>query len=523
HQIAALDRVPEELERLPVGRGRKTLVAHALSHRHGPGRRDPRSGSLDPLPAGADRAGGRVISFRFPVPYMRRFNVTIDRRPNPGCGGAASGAAAGTIMLVLFTWWSAPPVAAGGDNPPPTLGEITAVMKRQQEQIHSPYVDYATNTQALDKPEIIKKYLRVEFLVQNKKSFAFKGNKRYYHLIQPEWIEAMAPDTEPDYDVIPGGAELKKRMDEMKAQMKQLEETQARLAPMNRPPVGAGGKGKLRQLPETIMAFDGEKMRRKYPGVGADIHGMANINSDAGWVIQDYIDVIGMALPDPFNPAKATKAYRFPDAFAAGGYVVQPAPEDVDGGSCVVVTCPGKETLWLDPQAGYGMRKHEMLAPQTKVLSGRIHNSEFVQIKPGIWLPKVCRRELCAPPLAPAPYGGKPLIRYVYSVFKLTVNDVPDSLFTLEFEPGLRVMEWAAMPPKDGKNQLLTYTMPADPNQLDQTIHDALAKKPGGSEGSVMMKLILVNGILVGLLGLFLIWRWYVKKRVVPASGWHPT
>jgi hypothetical protein len=255
------------------------------------------------------------------------------------------------------------------------------------------------------------------------------------------------------------------------------------------------------------------------PGRSADILGSPNLKNDNNWIHQDYMRCAGQALSDPFNAGNHRKAERLPDALA-DGYQVQPVMELVDGAPCVVAAHPTRGKVWLDPTLGYALRLREVRDGASGVLSWRVHNSDFAEVLPGLWLPKVCRREVCGPPLASAPYAGKPLLRYTYTVTRLTVNDVPDALFTLDIEPGLRVMDATVLPPQDGENQLVTYIMPADPSMIDQAIQDALAKRTllGGGRRWLTWFAWANVAVLSGLV-LFVGYRWTMRRRAARADA----
>jgi hypothetical protein len=192
---------------------------------------------------------------------------------------------------------------------------------------------------------------------------------------------------------------------------------------------------------------------------------------------------------------------------------VQPATEWVEGVRCVVVKNPDREKIWLDPKLGYALRKRDILDPESKRLRWRWLSRGFVEVETGVWLPKECWQEVCGPSAAPAPYAGKPLLRYVYTVTKLNINNVPDSLFEMRIEPGLTVLDATILPPKDGQNQVISYIMPADQKQLDHTIQDALSRTERIQAQSMPVKVFWwVSGAIVGGVALYLLGRWCVIR-----------
>jgi hypothetical protein len=382
---------------------------------------------------------------------------------------------------------------------PPSLQEITDGMTQHFRKIKSLHVTYTTESEALQGEAASKRYLHVLYLVRQKNSFAFKGDKRYFEIDEPDFVDRIAPAVEPDFDVVPGGKEKKAFLDKHQDRQKEIEET--------RP-------GKLAIFGKTIVAFDGEKLRRKLPDrLSADIFGVVNLKNDSKFN-QTYLKSVGMSLPDPFDPAHHRRQFRLPDAFEQGGYAVHDTFEEVDGFPCVVVSRPGYEKIWIDPQINYSVRKRLYYNDSGLVQSIR-YNHDFAEIVRGIWLPQLCWWDLCAPAKAPERYRGKPLHRYVYTVTELSINNVPDSLFVIAIDPGMTVGDASLLPRKDGKNQFVTYVMPADKAQLEKTIQRALELRGDrAAERSRFQLGLWVNGIIVlAVAGVLLGRRCLVRRR----------
>jgi len=92
---------------------------------------------------------------------------------------------------------------------------------------------------------------------------------------------------------------------------------------------------------------------------------------------------------------------------------------------------------------------------------------------------------------------------------------VPDTLFTLEIEPGTRVVDSTVLPPKDGHDQPVAYKMPADPNQLDRAIANAVASYEGQQPptGWSMKTILMVNCIFLASVAGYFAYRFLKRKK----------
>lgn len=121
-------------------------------------------------------------------------------------------------------------------------------------------------------------------------------------------------------------------------------------------------------------------------------------------------------------------------------YTVRPAPEEVDGRSCVVLERPGHDRVWVDPERGYMPRKLELLVPGTAQVRERLLFDREQQVG-AVWLPKQISRDQ---------YGGldedkalqsKVTNRYLLTVSDLSDRPVSDGTFSLEVKEGMTVQD----------------------------------------------------------------------------------
>jgi hypothetical protein len=383
-----------------------------------------------------------------------------------------------------------------GGGSSPTRDEIAAIMKGQWDRVESLRVDYNEKTEGLVDFRFIKRYLSYNGTTDLDKSYAYKGPRRYYRFKNNRTFDIdLAYDTDFDYDVIASGLEA----------INSPGEPLRSFPPIPKMP---------REVPTLAgieAAWDGTLFLQKQTGVsgglddaGASVKvlGPSNLPDDLIQMPQDYLVGLGRTLPDPIHPEKDRKDRRLPDAFKLGRFEVRPTPEEVDGSPCVVVTRPGRETYWLDPKVNYGVRKYERLAPRSEVVRERRQNRDFAEVAPGIWLPKVCTRDVCGPPLAPVPYRGAPMLRFTYTVTGFQLNNVPDSLFELKIKPGILVVDATRLPRKGDENQAVNYRMPADASQLEKAVEQALSEKAdfeARQEQGAQRRVALawINGVLI--------------------------
>lgn len=393
--------------------------------------------------------------------------MTMMTRPNSSRRGPSCRAnlrprrLASTFVVLAWLLPNATRAAGEVASNLPSLQEIRSVMAEQRSKIRSLKVKFSAKASALEAPEALRKYLRVLYLVDEAKTFAFKGEKRYFKIQGPALVDDIAPGVDTDWDAVfaPDKEKLRAILD--------------RQAKDYRPKaVAAGKKVQHRVSTGSEFGFDGRTLRRKTPESNlAIVMTPDRARLDSQYFSQEYLGCLKMTLPNVLDPADDRKGQRFPDAFAVREYQVQPRTEEVDGHRCVVVSCPGRETLWLDPEMNYSLRRSTSNYLQTDVLGTRYTNTDFQEIESGVWLPRRCRHEMCGPPQAPAKFRGKPLIAYTYDIQELSINNVPDSLFTLTIDPGMTVVD-STVPGVGSKSAY--YIMPADPSKLDETISESL-------------------------------------------------
>jgi hypothetical protein len=424
--------------------------------------------------------------------------------PKHDCHGWASFARVMYPPLTVLVGWSLLGSAtARAREAAPTLEEIRAGIDRQWNNIRSMAYDYDSLQELAQPPDIVKRYTFNKTIMKGTGAFAFKGDKRYYKFDGPLSARDIAPGTEHEYDVIPGGKESKKELDEHHARIR---------APGDMPTSNT----KVHNLiGRKELGYNGERIIQAQGNQMVGILRPDQIQSFTLSFSHEYLENIARALPEPPPKDDDRSRFRVPDMFGSEGFQVRPELEPVDGSPCVVVVRPGHEMLWLDPKINYGVRRHEILFDDTPYVKSRRLNREWSEFAPGVWLPKVSVREECGPPLAPEPYRGMPLYRTVYTIKSLRINDVPDSRFEVPIEVGSTVVDATRLPPKDGRNQYVSYKMPADPARLDQVAAEALANR--NAVGSRRWDLPSVLSI-VNVVAIALIVTVFIRRRRQPSG-----
>jgi hypothetical protein len=384
-------------------------------------------------------------------------------------------------------------------------------MNDQWGKVRSLYVDYDVSGQPVGDPANVKRYLLLDFFVTQHKSFAFKGQLRFSRSLGPGSAEVIAPGVEPDWDAIPGGKEMKARQDQRRAEdeknfgKERVEKAMKEAAAETRRSIPA----------EMVAAFDGKVFRVSMEKGVFQVWTPENIGNDSGWFHPEYMRNIGRMLPNVVKGDDAAIVDRFPESFLANrGFKVEAALEEVDGCRCAVVARGKEEKLWLDPATNYGVRRREFYDPKSGLPSDIFRNQDFAEVVPGVWLPKAGTWDRCAPPGAPPAIQGKPLARYQLTVSKVSVNDVPDDLFSLKIAPGATVVDTSVLPPKNGEVRSVSYPMPADGSQLDATIQQAIQEKERfESRAFSTMTIIWINaGIVLLAVVAFVVYRMRRKR-----------
>ncbi|GHT18187.1 hypothetical protein FACS1894189_5700 [Planctomycetales bacterium] len=123
-------------------------------------------------------------------------------------------------------------------------------------------------------------------------------------------------------------------------------------------------------------------------------------------------------------------------------YKISPQQEDVDGFPCWVVEYPGMDKFWIDTEHGYVVRKRVYHWEPGKPKKFAIHNSDFREVKPGIWLPYKQIVDKYASIKSEEPkIWDKIASRLYYQLEEVLINDVSDGIFDIKPPAGTRIVD----------------------------------------------------------------------------------
>jgi len=360
-------------------------------------------------------------------------------------------AAGGTVLVLLGASLAFPAAnSAGAAAEIPDLSVVAKAHRTQEESLKSLYVKYRYGSRLLGSASDVRKYVGARFVSSQTKVFAFKGNKRYYS------FERTASLADTDFTV------------------SDLTET------------GPDGKPQVYHLAaNTVVAFDGQTFRRRGPGGGsASVFDGSGEEHDLGFFNPEYMGLGLRTLPDVANPKNDRAEFRLPGAIAKGQCRMRPGLETVDGAPCVVIEMRQTEarqemTLWCDPALAYTVRREEGYYPDSKQVERRSTSSDFVEVCPGVWMPRKAVSERFPPPSAPASLHRTALFAYDTNVIEIHANDVPNELFALKIPPGVIVLDYIhGTTDEKGQRLSAAYQMPADQRELDRIVQSIQGDGP---------------------------------------------
>jgi hypothetical protein len=135
---------------------------------------------------------------------------------------------------------------------------------------------------------------------------------------------------------------------------------------------------------------------------------------------------------------------------------------------------------------------------------------ELAAIQPGFWLARAIDKETYV--------DGQLEVRTHLTVSELEFDDVPDSLFSLEFEPGTGISDLRHFERRaDGSLQIVSYTIPANPGDLDAIVAAAVAAEneyeKQANRGQMVRWWLLAGNMVVVLIALGWLWARGRKKQ----------
>jgi len=234
---------------------------------------------------------------------------------------------------------------------------------------------------------------------------------------------------------------------------------------------------------EYVRVFDGKDQRyySEFSSRGG-ILGVKDLSAD--WLA--YPLALGIIIIDDLRAmSKEDKIWAGwpPDVYEGAGleWKVESLCETVDGVTCHVIreTSLGSRK-WIDPEAGFAVRFFEKRrrdptsGAMTTEVDLRSSHSDLRKVAPGIWLPYQLVTVKYARPLKGSTQSNIVEDRHDIIAVRLCVNDdVPDSLFKLDFPPGTIVSD---------EIRGVSFTIGKNGEELDQVI--AAAQEILDADGS---------------------------------------
>ncbi len=268
------------------------------------------------------------------------------------------------------------------------------------------------------------------------------------------------------------------------------------------------GSGTISTPANRIFAYDGRRYLTKHGGGENASVGIPPVSDDSGLYSDRYLGKVLKSPPDIINGRK-----RSLDSFIrSGAATLRPDMESIDGHPCDVIDYVNraqpkefgeiKVACWCDPDLGYAPRQLVVYFPDTTIPMWRTLNSDFVELADKTWFPKKSAADRFAELSAglPEDQQAQPVGTWIYEVSEISVNNVPDELFTLEFRPGTIVSNFEA--PEGAQH---TFYMPGGGKTLDEAIRDVQSGRAARS-GTWTIPLL---GVLIGL-GIAI---WFVRSK----------
>lgn len=167
--------------------------------------------------------------------------------------------------------------------------------------------------------------------------------------------------------------------------------------------------------------------------------------------------------------------------------------------------------FFLDPEMEYTVRQREARYPGGRLLlRGVCEDFEQIQGRK-LWLPRKCTTKYFADRRLPGMAFDEALRVEVINVTEISLNAVPDERFALRYlKPGTYVTDRSLPEASSAKDGAVSYTVPANPEDLDRTVAEARAIARGANPGPSWRRLFVIANViaLTAFLLTYVGWRW---------------
>jgi hypothetical protein len=125
-------------------------------------------------------------------------------------------------------------------------------------------------------------------------------------------------------------------------------------------------------------------------------------------------------------------------------YRVHPTREEVDGFPCWVVEYPDMDKFWVDTEHGYAIRKRIYHWEPGKPKKYAIHNQDWKEVAPEIWLPhKQVVDKYASIVSEDSKIWNQVTARMYYETKEIRINNVSEDLFNVVLPVGTQVIDMA--------------------------------------------------------------------------------
>lgn len=263
------------------------------------------------------------------------------------------------------------------------------------------------------------------------------------------------------------------------------------------------GSGKTPVATERTAVFDGEDCRlreAKTFKIQKEKSGYTELNLYANGLLWPSTDAEIESCRQ--NPSDSLFLPYFLDK---DSWSVSPTLEEVGGVLCTVIgKNDSSRTLWLDREKGYALVRYEQLNPVPGESKWTFVYSAWEEDVPGIFFPRhIVGTHVIVEDRTSERIGE---LTSTLTVSALQANDVSESLFTMDPQPGELVI--------DSVNRTITHFNPHDDDTLERSIATASGQMLQNDRGAG--RFALVFGVcLVPILVAVWLGRRYARKHSV--------
>ncbi|WP_417393244.1 hypothetical protein [Gimesia sp.] len=373
----------------------------------------------------------------------------------------------------------------------PTTEELTVAYNEKYNATKIILIDTATISQStLVDQEDLWRFYHIRPFIQSTKTLVYDQDGRFYQATRSHWDlieQAVLKDIQSRF---PG-----KSINALPFDVYQSAVDKELLRVSDQP------------MSAVITVFDGKKVWQHREAEVLTTNGIARkaytiLNPDSEQVdllpetLLDYLLISPCTNDLPKDNEKRLKNC-LPDMLASGNYSIFPQMQDISGHPCVLVES-ASQSIWLDPQFGYAVRRRVWRHHDSKTIY-EIEADQFEVILPDLlWLPRsVLARQYGITDIAKGRYAGVPLFENITEIKKIEINQPKlEKYFSLEVNPGnwvndttLRALDSNGKEIAVPGDSNVSYIQPADHSDLEQVIQEARLES-----GQIPAKNVLTKG-----------------------------